>query len=119
MVDGFFHIAPSLVRPLVANIARRGVRQTYHLQGLGRHSRNEEEAFARKDLQALNDAIQPQGFLLGDEVTVYDCAVAAILAGLFDQQPPTWLNAVAAPFTELRDYAERVQTAVGVFGRPV
>ncbi|MEM9741972.1 MAG: glutathione S-transferase family protein [Pseudomonadota bacterium] len=117
VVDGFFHIAPALVRPLVAGGARRQVRRTYALQGLGLHSLEEQRGFARRDFQALADALGAQPFLLGETPNSYDYAVTGLLAGIFDQQPPTWINAIADEFPSLRDYAERVQTYVGVFAR--
>lgn len=117
VVDGFFHIAPSLLRPLVAGAARRQVRNTYRLQGLGLHSRAEEESFARRDLQALSDATEGSTFLFGDEPNLYDFAIVGLLAGLYDQQPGTWLNPIAEEYPSLKAYADRVQEHVGVYGR--
>ncbi len=117
VVDGFFHIAPAIVRPLVANAARKQVRKTYELQGLGLHTREEQASFARRDLEALQNAIDDAGFLFGDAPCVFDFTVTGILAGIYDQQPPTWLNPIAEEFPRLKDYAERVQQRVGVYGR--
>ena len=52
IVEGFFHIAPRPVRGFIARRARKEVEQTYHLQGLGRHTQTEQEGFARRDPQA-------------------------------------------------------------------
>jgi glutathione S-transferase len=117
IVDGFFHIAPKPIRGLVARSARKQVAQTYHLHGLGRHSREEQEGFARRDLQALQDAVEPGGFLFGPEPCVFDFTIASFMAGVFDQQPPTWLTHVANDYPQLKDYTERVQARVGVYGR--
>lgn len=120
VVEGFFHIAPKLVRPLVAGMARREVARTYRLQGLGRHTKAEQQGFAHRDLQALNDAVPVEsGFLFGDTPNVFDFTVAAMMAGLLDNQPATWISELAAPYTNLRDYTERVQAHVGVYGRVV
>ncbi len=119
IVEGFFHIAPKPLRPLAAGMARRGVRQTYAGQGLGRHTLAEQKDFARRDFQAIQDAITDTGFLTGASPNIFDFTVAALLAGIYDQQPPTWINGVAEEFPSLRDYAERVQSAVGVWGREV
>ena len=117
VVEGFFHIAPKPVRGLVAGMARKQVRKTYDLQGLGRHSPEEQRGFFRRDLDALQALVSSKPFLLGDTPTVHDFAVAGILAGLFDNQPATWITRLAEPYTELKAYADRVQETVGVWGR--
>lgn len=117
IIDGFFHIAPGIIRPLVANAARRTVRQTLHLHGLGRHSHEEQVAFARQDLQALNDALNENGFLITDHACVYDFAVTGLLSSIYDNEPATWITRVGEEFPALREYATRVQDAVGVYGK--
>ena len=93
------------------------MRKTYNLHGLGRHTLAEQKDFARRDLQALSDAVGSNGYIAGDRLSAYDFAVAALLAGMIDNQPSTWVSELAADYPRLRDYAERVQQAVGVFGR--
>jgi glutathione S-transferase len=117
VVEGFFHIAPRIVRPLVANAARKQVRQTYHLQGLGRHTLEEQRGFAERDLRALEDAVGSEGFLFGGEPCIFDFTVAAMMAGAYDNQPATWVTELAVGYPRLRDYTDRVQAAVKVFGR--
>lgn len=117
VVEGFFHIIPAPLRSIGAGFARRQVRQTYHLQGLGRHSMEDQEGFARRDLQALQDAVPGSGFLTGDTPRIHDFAIASLIAGMVDNQPPTWFTGIAREYTGLMDYTERVQEAVGVYGR--
>jgi glutathione S-transferase len=132
IVEGFFHIAPVLIRPLAANAARRQVRQTYNLQGLGRHSLAEQRGFAERDLQALQDAVSgnaavsgegavsgnaADGFLFGPTPNIFDFTVAGILAGIYDNKPPTWLTELAESYPALKAYADRVQAQVGIWGR--
>ena len=117
VVDGFFGIAPKIVRPLVANMARKQVERTYHLQGLGRHSLEEQRGFAERDLQALEDAVPEEGFLFGDTPNVFDFTVAAMMAGFLDNEPATWLTEIARNYKKLEAYTERVQAAVGVYGK--
>jgi glutathione S-transferase len=119
IVEGFFGIAPRLVRPLVAAMARREVSKGYRLHGLGRHSLEDQKAFALRDLAALEGAVPELGFLFGDSPGIYDFTIAALMAGIFDNQPATWLTTLAMPFARLHAYTERVQAAVGVYGRPV
>jgi glutathione S-transferase len=119
IVEGFFGIAPKLIRPLVANAARKDVRRTYHLHGLGRHTLDEQLGFAQRDLTALNDAVPTTDFLFGSEPGIFDFTIAGFTAGLYDNQPPTWLTKAAAPFENLHAYTERVQAHMGIWGRHV
>jgi glutathione S-transferase len=117
VVDGFFGSLPALVRPIASNIARRQVAKTYHLHGLGRHTLEEQEGFARRDLEALDAAVPQAGFLFGEQPNIFDFSVAALMAGAYDNQPVTWVTDMAMPYQNLRAYTERVQEAVGVWGR--
>ncbi len=117
IVDGFFHIAPALIRPIVARAARRQVRQTLHLHGLGRHSLAEQAGFMERDLQALEAAAPESGFLFDDAPGIYDFTIAGFMAGVYDNKPPTWGTKIAEKYRGLRAYTERVQEHVGVYGR--
>ena len=117
VVEGFFHIAPKPVRPLVAGLARRQMRQTYHLHGLGRHTFEEQRGFAARDLRSLEDSVPDEGFLFGGEPGVFDFTVAGMMAGIYDNEPPTWLTGMARDYPRLQAYTERVQAHMGVFGR--
>ena len=113
----FFAFLPAPVGWLVSTMARRQMRQTYHLHGLGRHSNEEQAEFARKDLHAIALQTSEQGYIAGNRLTVYDFAVASMLAGLMDNKPATWISNIADTMPELRAYAERVQSDTQVFCR--
>ncbi|XOV82226.1 MAG: glutathione S-transferase family protein [bacterium] len=117
VVDGFFHIAPAIIRPLAANAARRQVRQTLDLQGLGRHSISEQRGFAERDLKALENAVDGYEFLFSDTPNIFDFSVAGVMSGIYDNQPPTWLTEMAQAHTRLAAYTERVQAHTGIYGR--
>ena len=117
VVKGFFGNLPGLIRPIASGMARRQVLKTLDLHGLGRHNLDEQADFARRDLLALSRALEGHSFIAGDRLTVFDFAVAGLLSGMYDQKPATWINPIADEFPTLRDYAERVQEAVGVFAR--
>jgi glutathione S-transferase len=119
IVEGFFGIAPRPVRSLVAGLARRRMAQTYQLHGLGRHSLEEQRGFARRDLQALEDAVPAEGFLHGSSPNVFDFTVAGMMAGIYDNEPPTWLTLMARDYQGLQAYTERVQAHMGIYGRTV
>ena len=113
----FMKVIPGPIRPLVSALIRRRMAQTIRLQGLGVHSPSEQLAFAQRDLRALEDAIDDAGFLFGENPCFFDFAIAALMAGIYDNKPATWLTEAAEEFSDLKAYVERVQTAVGVFGR--
>jgi glutathione S-transferase len=117
LARGFFGAMPVPVRWIAPRLARREVRRTYHLQGLGRHTLDEQKDFARRDLDAIARKVAAGPFLLGDAVNAYDFAVAALIAGFLDNQPATWATRVVREFPLVVDYVERVQAAVGVWGR--
>jgi len=119
VASGFFGELPFPVRHIAPLLARRQVRQTYYQQGLGRHSLEEQKAFARRDLDALAKKVGDGPFLLGEKLTAFDFGIASLLAGALDNQPGTWMTAIAREFQPVVDYTERVQAAVGVYCREV
>lgn len=114
---GFFGAMPIPLRWIVPIVARKQVRQTYDLHGLGAHTLDEQKAFARNDLRAISDTIGDKPFLFGDNISAFDFTIGALLAGIYDNTPDTWLSPIARDFNNLVGYAERVQKTVGVYGR--
>lgn len=117
IVKGFFSEVPGLFRSLAANTARATVKKTYNLHGLGRHSKADQEAFARRDLAAISDHIEAHRYIAGERLTVFDFTVAGVLVGLMDNEPATWMSEVAKDYPVLREYVDRIQTEVGVFAK--
>ena len=96
-------------------VARRQIRQTLHLHGLGRHTPEEQQGFVQRDLDALAAQVETNGYIASDRLTAHDFAVAGIVAAMMDNRPPTWVSAMANQVQPLRDYIERVQSEVGVW----
>jgi glutathione S-transferase len=117
IVEGFFGFVPSLLRGFASSAARREVRKTLNLHGLGRHTREEQAGFLRRDLAAISDTVKDGRFIVGEDMTAFDFAIAALLAGLMDNKPETWVSQIASEYPELSAYAERVQEKTGVYGR--
>lgn len=113
----FMKIIPAFIRTPVSSLIRRRMKQTVMLQGLGAHTLEEQLGFARRDLAALQDAVSESQFLFGDNVSVFDMGIAAIMAGIYDNQPATRLTYIANEFSVLKAYTERVQSSLGVYGR--
>jgi len=115
--EGFFKPFPPLVRHLISAVARRQVRKTLDLQGLGRHSLDQQRDFARRDLQALAQVLSNSPYIVGSKLSVFDFSVTSMLSGLLDNEPATWMTTIAQEFPQLKDYAEAIQAEVGVYGR--
>ena len=98
-------------------MARRQMRNTYLLHGLGKHTLEEQADFARRDFEALDRALSASDYIAGPRLTVYDFAVASLLAGIYDQHPDSWINPIAADFARVREYAQGVQAELGVYAR--
>jgi glutathione S-transferase len=117
VVSGFFAELPVILRSLIANSARSTVKKTYNLQGLGRHTKAEQQQFARDDLSAISDQIEAERYITGGRLTVFDFNIASILVGLMDNKPATWISVLAEDYPVLREYVDRVQKEVGVFAK--
>lgn len=115
--SGFFSSFPPVVRNIVGTIARRQMRNTLALQGLGKHNHEEQQGFARRDFKALSDVLEGSDYLVGARMTVFDFSVASLLAGMIDNKPATWVSVIAQEYPALRIYAERIQGEVGVYAR--
>jgi len=115
--QGFFGQLPPVIRSVAAGIARKQVSKTYELHGLGKHNLQEQSGFARRDFRALSGALRQSDYLLGDRLTVFDFGAASLLAGIYDNEPATWVTNIAQEFPILREYAERVQSDLGVYCR--
>ena len=115
--SGFFGYIPAPIRFLVSNIARRQVRQTYNLHGLGRHTMQEQAQFARRDMQAIAEVVGEQNYITGARLSPFDFSVASLLAGMLDNKPATWVTELAQEFPALQEYAERIQKETGVYCR--
>ena len=116
---GFFGNLPPVIGPLIANLARRQVKKTYKLHGLGRHSKQQQVWFARRDLQAIDAVVSTEQYIVGKRLTVYDFSVASLLAGMLDNKPATWVSKLASEYPALAEYAERVQKDLNVYCRGV
>jgi len=115
--SGFFEAFPPVLRWIIGSMARRQVAKTLDLQGLGRHTRAQQEGFARRDMAALVQLLDGGNYVVGDRLTVFDFSVASLLAGLLDNRPGTWMTELSTEFPALRHYAEHIQEEVGVFSR--
>ena len=111
----FFSTMPWPLRQIGPVIARRQVRQTYHLHGLGRHTKEEQLSFLDRDLRALDARLKSHDYIASDRMTVHDFAVASMLAAGMENKPDTWVSLQMKEFDSLRKYTDRVQGELGVY----
>jgi glutathione S-transferase len=77
-------LIPVAVRPLIAPIARRGVRRQLAGHGIGLHARDEIHAIGRRDVDALAGVLGEKPFLLGETATSVDASAYGVLANIMD-----------------------------------
>ncbi len=75
-----FQTLPAPVRPLIGRYARRTMRRTLRLQGLGRHDAASKLELAKRDFLAISDTLADKPFLFGAEPRGADATVGAALA---------------------------------------
>jgi glutathione S-transferase len=75
-------LIPSLARPVVAPIARRGVRKQLAGHGIGLHAREEIHAIGCRDAGAIGDFLGAKPFLMGDAPTSIDAVAYGLLANI-------------------------------------
>lgn len=115
VAEGFFGDLPPIVRSIVPKIAQNTVKKTYDLQGLGRHSKEEQIQFAKDDLSAIADKVAEDGFITGGRFSIFDINVASLISGLLENQPNTWISEIGKTYPALREYSDRIQNEVGVY----
>ncbi|NKB37141.1 MAG: glutathione S-transferase family protein [Gammaproteobacteria bacterium] len=105
----FFGNMPQPLKTLVPAMARRSVKKTLFLQGLGRHSEQELLEIAQKDIQALSDYLGNKQYFLSDKPTTLDVTAFAFLAEMIVPQMNCKLNDVARSFDNLVKFTSRLQ----------
>lgn len=77
----FFDIAPAPLRPLIIAWVRRDLRRTLHGQGLGRHTREEIAALAKRGVEAIAGQLGSKPYLMGETPCGVDAVVFGTIAG--------------------------------------
>jgi glutathione S-transferase len=98
---------PAVLRPVIAQIARRGVRRQLQGHGIGLHSHDEIHAIGRRDLGAIADFLGDKPFLMGDEATEIDAVAYGLLSNIMNVP-------IVSP---LKDEALKRANLVGYVGR--
>ena len=88
---------------------REYVRKMLHLQGLGRHSRDEIYALARADLEAMAELLGDKPFFMGDRITTIDASAYGCLANILLIPLETELKRIAAGLPSLAAWCEAME----------
>jgi len=97
---------PALLRPIVTPLIRRSALKQLHQVGISRLTPDEIWGRAARDLDALEGLLGDEPFLGGDEPTVYDVAVCAVLGSILIPPVPSPIKE-AADRPGLRGWLER------------
>lgn len=76
----FFDSAPALLRPLIIAMVRRQVRRNLWGHGMGRHTLEEMEQLAVRDIDALADFLGDKPYLMGSRPCGADATVFPFMA---------------------------------------
>ena len=105
----FFDSVPALARGLVKKMVRRRIRQTLHLQGLGRHSTDELNQLGTRAVDALAAALGDQTYLMGSVRCGADATVFAFTLALLCPFFESPLRAAGERHANLVAYVERMK----------
>jgi glutathione S-transferase len=103
----FFAFLPAPVRPVVAWVVRRQVKRNLWGHGLGRHSRDEIEALAARDLACIAAVLGEKPWLMGDEPRGVDATAWAFVANALCPLFPSGVLTAAQRHPSLAAYARR------------
>lgn len=99
---------PPVVRHLVPMLIQTQLKRDLHGQGLGRHSVEQINEFARKDLESLSQLLGDKTYMLGEQLSSVDATVFAILCELLHSSLSTPLKAVAESYPNLVRYEQHM-----------
>jgi len=103
-----FKSFPAPVRPLIGAYARRTMRRTLRLQGLGRHDVASRLELATRDFFAVSDLLADKPFLFGGEPRGADASVAAFVIAALAKATVAPLRDAAESRPNLVAYGERM-----------
>lgn len=105
----FFGKLPILLRWIVPPLARRGLRQQFHGQGMGRHSEADIMAIGQRDITALAEFLGDKPYFLGEQPCTLDATAYAFLANLLWAPLDTPLKQHAQQYPQLEAYCQRMR----------
>lgn len=106
--ENYFAAIPGLLRKPIANGIRKGTLKGLESQGLGRFTPAERLARIEPDLIAISTRLMTQAFVMGDQISLPDYSIAAMLGAAMAAPIPTKLSQRVANDKVLSEYTTRV-----------
>lgn len=106
----FFGDMPIPLKWIIPMVARRGVKKSLYLHGIGRHNDEELLLIARKDMQALSDFLGDRELFHTDQVTTMDVIAYAFMVQFIKPDIQAPLNDLAKSFENLVAFVERMHS---------
>lgn len=87
--DDYFSFMPPVVKKVLPNFLRKGVKRTCHGHGVSRYSKEELQTSLQKDIDAVMHFMSDEGpFYFGDKISKLDLTVFPYLQALKKGQEP-------------------------------
>jgi glutathione S-transferase len=99
---------PLGLRQLAPVLIQRKLRADLNSQGFGRHSVEQINRFARKDLESLSCILADKPYFWGEQVSSIDAVLYATLCQIFQSTLKTPLLEIAQDYTNLNEYQARI-----------
>ncbi|SDU13299.1 glutathione S-transferase family protein [Stappia sp. ES.058] len=112
IIAAAFSGVPEAARRSVFLEVREQVRQSLHMQGIGRHTAEEIYTFGRNDLDAIASFLDDKPFLMGDRPTSVDAFIAGLMINMLTSRIDTPLTRHAWAIPTFADYVVRFEREV-------
>ncbi len=106
--EEYFAAIPALLRRPVTGTIRKATLRGMEAQGLGRFNPEERLSRIEPDLKAIEMRLKEGPFLMGDQISLPDYSVAAMLGAVLASPLPTGLSERVVNDPVLSEYADRV-----------
>lgn len=107
LLDG----VPKLLRPLVLKKIQSGLRQQVMGQGLGRHSKEDQQKMGMEDLESLSNYLGTKPFMMGDNPTSIDGVVFGFMCMVLfcaDDENRVFKEAAESKYRNLVEHTNRL-----------
>ena len=110
--DTYFADVPKLMRGLIFKMVRRELFKSLHLQGLGRHTRDELIEFGRQDVEAIATHLGSNDYFFGKKPSSIDASLYGALHNLIDCEHDGPIKDFCEKHQNLVDYCTRFKAEI-------